>query len=94
MRFRKRPVEVDAWQWCGDNADELAVFAGPNFAVLDDEDRANCNDPEATAQIFDRLHATWVLVYTRDWIVRGIRGEYYPIKDDVLWDTYEAAEAA
>lgn len=24
-----------------------------------------------------------------DWIIKGIKGEYYPCKPDVFWDTYE-----
>jgi hypothetical protein len=88
-KFRKKPVEVDAVQWTGDNTAELHEFAETNFDVLGPEDRANCDDPEATAQIFDRLHSTWVLVQTGDFIVRGVQGELYPCRLDVFEATYE-----
>ena len=26
-----------------------------------------------------------------DWIITGIKGEYYPIKNDIFLDTYEKA---
>ena len=40
--------------------------------------------------MYDRLHSTWVLVYTGQHIVRGVKGEFYPIAEDVLAETYEA----
>jgi hypothetical protein len=90
--FRKRPVEVPAIQWRGDNRDDLVAFAGMHFDVLDPEDRANCDDPEATAQILDVLHATWVLVYTGDWIIKGLKGEFYPCRDEVFTESYERVQ--
>lgn len=88
-QFRKRPVVVEAFQWAGDNEAEIQEWAGGArwFNALDDADRVNCGDPDATAQVFDRLHSTWVLVFTGQWIVRGVKGEFYPIADDVLKET-------
>ncbi|MFF6829609.1 hypothetical protein [Streptomyces longwoodensis] len=90
-RYRKRPIEVDTIQWTGTNeADVQAFTAGPsNFYALDPADRENSDDPEATATVYDKLHSTWVLVYTGQHIVRGVKGEYYPIAEDVLAETYE-----
>lgn len=96
IRRRKRAVEVDTIQWTGDNEADVAAFAGgPQFFyALDDADRENCDDPEATAAVYDRLHSTWVLVYTGQHIVRGIKGEFYPIAEDVLAETYDLPTAA
>jgi hypothetical protein len=88
-KFRKRPIEIEAVRWTGDNAVQLNIFAGSQFDVLDERDRANSDDPEATAQIFDVLHSTWVLVQTGDWIIRGVQGEFYPCRTDVFEATYE-----
>lgn len=68
-RFRSIPVEVDAEEWTGQNEELLAAFTHGNFNALDAEDRANCGDPDATAQLFDR-QGRWRLVYDGDWIVR------------------------
>jgi hypothetical protein len=94
--WRKKPVTVSAVRWTGVNEDELTEFAraeslGSHFYVLDDEDRANCADPAATAQVYDKLHSTWVLVYDGQWIVKGVKGEFYPCAPDVFAETYEAA---
>lgn len=95
-RFRKLPIEVDAIQWTGDNEAEVQAFTdgASYFNALDAEDRANCDDPDATATVYDRLHSTWVLVFTGQHIVRGVKGELYPIAEDVLAETYEPVSEA
>jgi len=89
-RYRKKPVEITAVQWTGDNETAVQAFTGrSNFYALDDDERALGDDPEATATVYDKLHSTWVLVYTGQHIIRGVRGEFYPIAPDVLADTYD-----
>lgn len=92
VRRRKKPVEVDTIQWTGSNEADVQAFAGTDFYALDGKDRENSDDPEATATVFDNLHSTWVLVYTGQHIVRGVRREYYPIAEDVLADTYDTVD--
>jgi hypothetical protein len=89
LKFRKRPVVIEAVQWAGDNFADLDRFTGGRFDALGPEERAGCDDPEATAQVFDVLHSTWVLVRTGDWIIRGVQGEFYPCRTDVFDATYE-----
>lgn len=89
VKFRKKPVVVEAVQWTGSNPAELIRFATGHFSVLNERDRANCDDPAATAEVFDVLHSTWILVYDGDWIIRGIKGEFYPCRADVFEETYE-----
>lgn len=99
QRYRKKPVEVDAIQWTGDNHEDVLRFAiayhpdsGPmnHFWPLDPEDAGD--DPDMTAEVFDNLHSTWIGVYTGNWIIRGVRGEFYPCADDVFRATYEPVE--
>jgi hypothetical protein len=94
-RWRKKPVEVEAVRWTGDNADAVFELAGCGyFDVLDEQQRRDCDDPEATAAVFDKLHSTWVLVFDGQWIIRGVKGEFYPCADDVFRGTYEDAGTA
>jgi len=90
-RWRKRPVEVEAIRWTGGNRAEVSEFAGgAYFDIVPPEDRAE--DPDQTAEVYDKLHGTWVHVYDGQWIIRGVKGELYPCADDVFAATYEAAE--
>jgi len=77
-----------------DEADyaDVQAFAPKCFEAVDPRDRGD--DPDIHAQVWDRLHSTWVGVKPGMWIVRGIRGEFYPIDDGVLADTYEEVSNA
>jgi len=89
-RWRKKPVEIDAIQWTGDNLAELEEFCGTGyFEAVPPEDRDP--DPDMTAQVYDKLHGTWVHVYDGQWVIRGIQGEHYPVAADVFAATYEPA---
>ena len=86
QHFRKRPVTVSAMQWLGTNADDLIEFTDGKFRT------APCPiGPGQDAEVFDQLHNTWIGVNPRDWIVRGVLGEFYPCREDVFAETYEAA---
>jgi hypothetical protein len=39
--------------------------------------------------VYDELHSTWVGMYTGQWIIKGVKGEFYPINEEVLAETYE-----
>lgn len=90
MKFRKKPTIISAIQYTGINAAELDEFTGGNFVKLDDADRAVCDDPAATAQVFDGLNSTWVLVFDGDWIIRDAEGRYFPCHPEVFAAEYEA----
>lgn len=76
MRFRKKPVVVEAVQWDG-RLDRLARFMGGAVTVrLSGE--ALIPTPEGT-----------LTAQRGDWVIRGVNGEYYPCKPDVFQNTYE-----
>ncbi|MFJ8785015.1 hypothetical protein [Streptomyces sp. NPDC102476] len=90
VRYRKLPVEVDTIQWTGTNLDELTAFTGGLFIPVDPGEGLTS---EYTGKVFDALHSTWVLVKTGQHVVCGVLGEFYPIAEDVLAETYELADA-
>lgn len=85
IRFRKRPIEVTAVQWTGSNLAEMNEFTGGLFLVI-------TSVTDFTAQVYDVLHGTWVDLKTGHWVVKGVRGEFYPIDGDVLAETYERVQ--
>jgi hypothetical protein len=87
VKFRKKPIEITAVQWTGDNADQLAEFTGGRFEPADD----SWDEPEITGCVYDELHSTWVGLRIGDWVLRGIRGEFYPCAAAVFAETYEPA---
>ena len=91
-KYRKKPVVIEARRWNGLNYAELKEFAGPRFSLVDQEDRTE--DPDITAEVFDELHSTWVGVHDGDWIIKGIKNEFYPCRPDVFAETYEQEDPA
>lgn len=87
-RFRKRPIEIEAIRFDGTNHDAVATFTGGRFWPVDPQDRGD--NPDIVAQVYDVLHSTWVGVKVGQWVAKGVRGEFHPIDDDVLAETYEA----
>lgn len=90
MKFTKIPVTIDALPWLGYNEEQIAAFAGDKFRAIDPVYAIETyGSDKYTAEVYDELHDTWVGMKNTNWIIRGVRGEYYPIDDSVLWDTYE-----
>lgn len=87
-RYRKRPVEVEAMQWTGDNGDELLSWTDGGFYVLDPEDGAWCGNPEATGALYVGANSTELPIETGEWVIHDSKG-FYPCKADVFTETYE-----
>lgn len=92
MRYRTKPFEIEAIQWTGDNEAEVQTLAPGKFYALTENDRLNADDPDATAEVFDYLHSTWVLVFDGQWVIKGMKGEFYPCDDEVFRTKYEAID--
>jgi hypothetical protein len=97
MKFRKKPVVIEATQWLkdGDHPEvELCWFD------IDGKIRWVPGDhPEINVYGCDRRPAIrtlegWHEVTPGDWIITGIRGEVYPCKADIFEATYEPVEEA
>jgi len=84
-RYRKRPVVVSAIQWNGSNTDEVSDFIGTTPLFGDLPDAAGIG-----VCIQTREGNMWA--YPGDWIIRGVKGEFYPCKPDVFAATYEPVE--
>lgn len=83
MRYRKRPIEVDAAQWDGtdDGFEALYDFTEGKFCWWE--------ETVYSGAVYDKLHDTWVKLRTGDWVIKGISGEVYPCDVEVFERTYE-----
>ena len=95
-RFRKKPVEVDAREFTT-NGPALAEWCGGRYRPTRDEITAPNGE---TAQRFSPQHIDIetlegvMRAEVGDWIIRGVKGEFYPCKPDIFEATYEPTEAA
>jgi len=86
MKYRKKPVVIDAWQFNGED--------GMKWPKWIHEWRT----PEGLVAYFLE-GKIWIPTLEGmmtgqpgDWIIRGIRGELYPCKDDIFKATYEKVD--
>lgn len=83
-RFRKRPVVIEAIQYRPhDNCSDVAAFMGYEWEDVCDEQEDD--SPWAIQTLEGEMWAS-----PGDWIIKGVKGEFYPCKPDIFEATYEA----
>ena len=94
MRYRKKPVVIDAMQWDGTVAGATPIIdwvlsGGGTARYLDAAGYGVIPDHIAIDTIEGTMRAAagW-------WIIRGVAGEHYPCDPDIFEQTYEFAGAA
>ena len=92
MRFRTKVFEIEAVRFTGDNTPEVQGFAGRENFVDYLKDDPGWAQAGITAHVFDYLHDTWVGVKDGQWIIKGMKGEFYPCDPDVFEAKYEAID--
>lgn len=82
--FRKKPVVVEAVQYLrdGSNDSEVDTFLGGVEWKTTYPPLAVISTPEGQ-----------MLARPGDWIIKGVKGEFYPCKPDIFEATYEPAES-
>lgn len=83
MKFRKKPVVIEAVQVTVETF--TAIHPNPEHI------QGVVYDPINMCAFIDTLEGR-MRADLHDWIIRGVRGEFYPIKDDIFKQTYEAVE--
>lgn len=93
MKFRKKPVVVEAMQFRASNYQEILDWVGSKWP----HDRNSSAGAYGNNEngIFVAV-GMWIQTLEgkmdampEDWIIRGIKGEYYPCKPGIFAATYE-----
>lgn len=85
MKATKKPVTIDFLPYDGrKNPVEEWVRS-----FNDDFDEKFLNIPFGTLSVKTLEGTSYDLVADRDVIIRGIKGEYYPCRKDIFYETYD-----
>lgn len=90
LKYRKKPVVVEAVRWTGSNLEEIRNFVGSDLI----EECVELFDIKRTLKemlvdiAIDTLEGTMRVDYG-DYIIKGVKGEFYPCKPDIFLATYE-----
>ena len=77
-KYVKKPIEVEAVQWTGDNAKEVQEFTKWHA----------CQNIYGKSMIIETLEGD-MEASTGDYIIKGVNGEFYPCNPDIFKKTYE-----
>ena len=83
-RFRKKPIEIEAIKFTRENWQDVLRFTQGQAITLTIEKRI---DGKCTC-IIPTLEGQHIAT-EGDWIIKGVKGEYYPCKPDIFEMTYE-----
>lgn len=83
--YRKKPVVIEAVQWPGYLTDEIENFVGKNLVA---EQREGIG---AVGYFITTLEGHSYILSKSDYIIKGVRGEFYPCRSDIFEQTYELA---
>lgn len=75
-KYRKKTVTIEAIQWLGTNLSEIDDFVGGSIAN------------KGTTLVIHTLEED-MEASIGDYIIKGVKGEFYPCKPDIFAKTYE-----
>ena len=84
-KYRKKPIVIDACQFDGNirSIDDFPISEVGKFKVSSENGQYYLIIPTLEGDM---------KAVAGDWIIKGIKGEYYPCKPDIFEQTYELIE--
>jgi hypothetical protein len=82
-RYRKKPVVIDAMQW--DPSTKEGIADGLRFVKVGAGLLPGPDGQILTIKTLEGIMET----QPGDWIIKGVKGEFYPCKPDIFEATYE-----
>lgn len=85
MKYRKKPIEVEAMKFDGYNHDEIKAWSSGKVVSAKAWKTNYCQLEVHTLEgVMD--------VNIGDFVIKGIEGEFYPCKESIFIATYEEVE--
>lgn len=84
-KFRKKPVVIEAVQWNGNNRSDITAFCSIAKWEQTPFEGERSEPPVLVIPTLEGDHRA----VPGDWIIRGVKGEFYPCKPDIFEQTYD-----
>lgn len=85
MKYRKKPIEVEAIQFDGYNHDEIKSWSNGKVVSAKAWKPNYCQLEVHTLEGVMDINIGY-------FVIKGIEGEFYPCKESIFLKTYEAVE--
>lgn len=83
-KYIKKPVTIEAIQYLGDNLQEVEDFIDQSILLYTNTESNNEVGAIGIPTLEGIMRAS-----IGDYIIKGVRGEYYPCKPDIFKLTYD-----
>lgn len=80
-KYRKKPVVIEAVQWVRGNEEKVKAFMNMELVT----------EYQGELLVIETLEGT-MRANQGDYIIKGVKGEFYPCKPDIFEQTYELVE--
>ena len=86
-KYRKKPVVIEAVQFIDrpESIGELADFVNESCELKNAKDSKGYDIAELHIKTLEGV----MIARDGDWVIKGIKGEFYPCKPDIFEATYE-----
>ena len=94
MKYRKKPVVIEAIRYTSGNYLEIKNFVGESLKmeVIREAEHTEQGEIPMWVELKIKTLEGDMLVNGGDYVIRGVNGEFYPCKPDIFEKTYEKVE--
>ena len=83
IKATKKPVTIECVKWDGENIEEIKAFVGSSYIGGENDDDKKL--------VISTLEGD-MLASIGDYIIKGVKGEFYPCKPDIFENTYDIVD--
>ena len=83
--YRKKPVVIEAIRWDGADVDSILAFCLGSASIRRPYVRTESNQHYLLIETREGV----MTAEKGDWIIKGVKGEFYPCKPDIFDITYD-----
>ena len=88
IKATKKPVTIEAVKWNGENSEEIIAFCGDSAFTAVESQMGQTETEELYIKTLEGNHHASV----GDYIIKGVKGEFYPCKPDIFENTYDIVD--
>ena len=88
IKATKKPVTIECVKWDGENIEEIMAFCGDSAFTAVESQMGQTETEELYIKTLEGNHHASV----GDYIIKGVKGEFYPCKPDIFENTYDIVD--
>ena len=96
IKYRKKPIVIEALRWYGINQREmfdfLTNYEKTNEYMTNYDDNFYIDHTKVSGGLVIKTLEGEHIANIGDYIIKGVKGEFYPCKPDIFEETYEVVE--